>query len=148
MGLTFTYVSGSEIDNGITIPSNPVIPLSVTQRQYYSALNSASVPLARTFFTPEGSSSYQVASVVGTFNTVGSQSFMLVIASGSTQIGSGTPILASGIPTYPADTPQYGTLINSASLLTLAPGNALGVRGTLNGLDPEGVLEVVLTRIN
>lgn len=147
MSLTFTFSSGSEVDNGITIPAS-VVPQTITQRYQFSSLNSASVPLSRTLFTPEGSSTYQVVGVTGQWNVVGSQSFMLVQASGSTQVGSGAPLLASGIPTFPADTPQYGSLINSAALQTLPPGNTLGFRGTLNGLDPEGVLEVVLTRIN
>ena len=148
MAFTQTFSSGTLIDGGVAMPyANEVFP-PTTLKYSFTSLNSASVPFVRTLFTPEGSASYQVVAAVGTFNVVGSQTFMLVQASGTTPIGSGAALLNSGVQTVPADTPQYGNVINSAALVTLAPGNNLGFRGTLNGLDPEGVLEVVLQRLS
>ena len=146
-GENFVFVSGTQVDNGISLPANALLQ-PVTMRMYYGNVQSAAVPAARTLFTPEGSASYQVVAVTEVHNVVGSQILMLVQASGTVPLGSGVPLLNSGLNSYATvNTPQYGNLISSAALQTVAPGNTIGIRGTASSTDPEGIFEVVLQRL-
>jgi hypothetical protein len=149
-GETYVFSSGTQLDNGVAIPAGQVVP-PVTKNMWYGGLTGSTIPAslaARTLFTPEGSASYQVVAVTEIHNVVGSATFMLVQASGTVPVGSGVPLLNSGMNAYSAvNTPQYGNLINSAALQTVAPGNTLGVRYTASATEPEGQFEVVLQRI-
>lgn len=92
---------------------------------------------------------YQVIAVNERHSVIGSTTAMLVKATGSTPLGSGTNLLASTVDlTAAVDVARSGVLIASTALQTLAAGDALGIRWTNTGnLAPVGLFQVTLQRI-
>lgn len=149
------YKSGSPVNTGGTsLPQPPQQPGTFTKslrfmgaRLSTAAGSYGDTATAQLLWTADAPS--RVVSVLERHNVVGSTTGMLVIAPGSTPLNSGSNVLASTLDmTSAVDVPNNATLLNSATLQTLATGDALGVRATTPGnLPPVGIWEVTLEYI-
>lgn len=143
------FSSGTPVDASFPLPSAPQA-LNIDRAAIrMNPTVSSDTNFTRTIFTADGSATYQVVGMTGRHSIAGSTTAMLVKASGAGPIGSGLPVLASTLSLFgTAETNYFGTLLASTALLTVNPGDSLGVRwGTQGALAPEGILEVTLARI-
>jgi hypothetical protein len=146
MALEQTYLSGAETDelNLVTF-TKELYMQGVTAST--AAGSYAETSLTRPVWTADAPSI--LLAVYERHSVLGSTNIQLVVAHGSTPLGSGTPVLSTPISGGAAvNVTQSGVLYGSTALTSFAQGDQVGVQySTPGNLAPTGLITLVLARL-
>lgn len=146
MALQQTYLSGVETDtqNGVTFTKELLMQGVIGST---AAGSYPETSLTRPVWTCDQPSI--LLGVLERHSVIGSANIQLVVAHGSTPLGSGAPALSGAISgTAAVNVTQSGTLYNSAAVTSFAQGDQVGAQfSTPGNLAPTGVLTLILARL-